>query len=163
MRIPRLLDVTSKGDDPWVKFSPRGGIPVPISGERTAQSVEGIWQSLKVFEKANVDEPTLDNATMRNIKRTVRKHGSVLGHRKGIHGDDLLAYVDARRQIYLPAYRWVLESAMKSTVEELRELGQSKTVVLLDYGTNEDIEDTRKPLSHAGLVKRWLEGDWPTA
>jgi hypothetical protein len=38
---------------------------------------------------------------------------------------------------------------------------ESRTVVLLDYETNSDIEDLTKPLSHASLVKRHLEGTWP--
>lgn len=41
-----IIDVTSKGDEPWVRFSPfypHGGIPIPNSAA-TAQSVEGLWQ-----------------------------------------------------------------------------------------------------------------------
>ena len=34
-------------------------------------------------------------------------------------------------------------------------------VVLLDYETNADIENLAKPLSHAALVARYLEGTWP--
>ena len=29
-------------------FYPHGGIPIPFSGSVTSQSVEGIWQGLKV-------------------------------------------------------------------------------------------------------------------
>jgi hypothetical protein len=39
-----LLDVTSRGPTPWVRFSPffpHGGIPVPFSPGVTATSVEG--------------------------------------------------------------------------------------------------------------------------
>jgi O-acetyl-ADP-ribose deacetylase (regulator of RNase III) len=46
-----ILDVTSKGEEPWVRFSPfypHGGIPVPNSPGTFAQSVEGLWQGLKV-------------------------------------------------------------------------------------------------------------------
>ena len=51
-----ILDLTSKAAEPWVRFSPfypHGDIPVPFSAGRTAQSVEGIWQGLKVFESAS--------------------------------------------------------------------------------------------------------------
>jgi O-acetyl-ADP-ribose deacetylase (regulator of RNase III) len=40
-----ILDVTSKGEEPWVRFSPffpHGGIPVPNSPGVFAQSVEGL-------------------------------------------------------------------------------------------------------------------------
>ena len=41
-----LVDVTSKGPDPWVKFSPfypHHDIPVPFWEGKTAACVEGIW------------------------------------------------------------------------------------------------------------------------
>jgi hypothetical protein len=53
-----ILDVTSKADEPWVRFSPfypHGGIPIPKSPEAFAQSVEGLWQGLKVFEREDID------------------------------------------------------------------------------------------------------------
>ncbi|WP_285496147.1 hypothetical protein [Actinomadura sp. NBRC 104425] len=34
-------------------------------------------------------------------------------------------------------------------------------VVLLDYGTDDDVGDLSGPLSHAGLVRRRIEGRWP--
>ena len=48
-----IIDVTSKAQDEFVKFSPFypiGGIPVPFTEGLVAVSVEGIWQGLKVFE-----------------------------------------------------------------------------------------------------------------
>src|SRR4051794_5968159 len=77
-----ILDVTSRGPAPWVRFSPfypHGGIPVPYSSEYTAQSVEGIWQGLKVFASADVDLAKLKITTMSGLKRTSRKYGRVLG------------------------------------------------------------------------------------
>jgi hypothetical protein len=49
-----VVDVTSKGPEPWVRFSPflpHGGIPVPNSPGVFAQSVEGLWQGLKVTKQ----------------------------------------------------------------------------------------------------------------
>jgi hypothetical protein len=34
-------------------------------------------------------------------------------------------------------------------------------VVLLDYETNLNVEDPTSPLSHAGRVKLFVEGNWP--
>ena len=53
-----IIDVTSKAQDEFVKFSPfypNGGIPVPFTDGLVAVCVEGIWQGLKVFETADVD------------------------------------------------------------------------------------------------------------
>lgn len=158
------LDLTSKADDPWVKFSPfypHGNIPVPFSGGLTAQSVEGIWQGLKVFETTGIDTSKFDITTMKSLKRTVRKFGDLRGHAKGVDSDDdLLPYFEARLQIYLPCYLWVLENCLQDEVAQLRDLSQNQTVLLLDYETNTDIENLSKPLSHAGLVKRYCEDDW---
>lgn len=159
-----LVDVTSRGPEPWVGFSPfypHGGIPVPFTPERTGASVEGIWQGLKVFETADVDPEKLDNTTMKRLKRTVRKYGRCLGHREGLGGDPLLGYLEARKRIYLPTYRWVLENKLTEEIAELRRLAQRGPIVLLDYETNCDVEDLRKPLSHAGLVAAYLEGRYP--
>jgi hypothetical protein len=154
------VDVTSRGPQPWVRFSPffpHGGIPVPFSPGQTAMSVEGIWQGLKVFEKADVDPATFQIATMKGIKRTVRTFGKVLGHRAGIAGERLLSYAEARRVIYVPTYRWVLQHKLAAEVAALRELGRGgRTVLLLDYETNCDVDDLSRPLSHASLVAELL-------
>ncbi|MEU6038206.1 hypothetical protein ABZ801_22620 [Actinomadura sp. NPDC047616] len=160
----RIVDVTSRADEPWVRLSPfypHGGIPVPFTPGVTAQSVEGIWQALKVFADEDVDPAKLHVTAMRGLKRTVRRHGPVLGHRRGLEGTVLLPYERARREIYLPAYRWVLERRVADLVAELGRLGSEGDVVLLDYGTNDDVSDLSSPLSHAGLVRRHVEGRWP--
>lgn len=162
----QIIDVTSKAEQPWVRFSPfypLGDIPVPFSPQRTSQSVEGIWQALKVFQSCDVDPQKLDITSMKGLKRTVRRLGPVLGHRKGLQGTELLPYLEARKQIYLPTYRWILEHKLQKEVEQLRALAQQHDIVLLDYETNQDINDPRKPLSHAGLIKHYLEGTWPDA
>ena len=66
----------------------------------------------------------------------------------------------ARRRIYLPAYRWVLDNCVSDVLAELRELGAGRRLVLLDYTTNGDTADLATPLSHAALVARHLAGEW---
>lgn len=159
-----LADVTSGAKDGLVKLSPfypHGGIPVPFSDGYTATCVEAIWQGLKVFESCDVDVEMFKNDTMKNIKRTVRRFGRPLGHRKGVNGTELLGYIEARKQIYIPTYRWVLENKVVDIIERLREASKTKTIVLLDYDTNTDVENPNKPLSHASLVKAYVEGLYP--
>ena len=161
---PLVLDVTSQGPEPWVRFSPfypHGSIPVPFSPGHFGASVEGIWQGLKVFENAGVDLATVQNTTMKGIKRSVRRFGKVLGHRAGLSSNTLLSYGEARQSIYLPCYHWVLQKCLHELLAELKQLASTRTVVLLDYQTNSDVEDLSKPLSHAALIKRYLEDDWP--
>ena len=102
-----LLDVTSRGHEPWLRFSPfypHGDIPIPFSPGWVSASVEGIWQGLKVFEQADVDPSCFSNTTMKHLKRSARTYGRVLGHRQGIAGTSLLPYAEARRTIYLPSH-----------------------------------------------------------
>ena len=71
-----VLDLTSRGPDPWVRFSPfypHGGVPIPFTEGLTGMSVEGIWQGLKVFETADVDPSKFTIATMKGLKRTVQR------------------------------------------------------------------------------------------
>ena len=159
-----LADVTSGAKDGLVKLSPfypHYGIPVPFSEGYTATCVEAIWQGLKVFESCDVDVEMFKNDTMKNIKRTVRRFGKPLGHRKGVDGTELLGYIEARKQIYIPAYKWVLENKVANIIERLREASKTKKIVLLDYDTNADVENAKKPLSHASLIKAYVEGIYP--
>jgi hypothetical protein len=128
-------------------------------------SVEGIWQGLKVFESQDVCLASFENRTMKGLKRTVRMLGKPLGHRKGINGTDLLSYLDARLQIYLPTYKWVLDNIpeVKSLVERIANKSRETDIVLLDYNTNDNYMNLSAPLSHAALIKLYIEGRYPDA
>ena len=159
-----IIDVTSKAQDEFVKFSPfypNGGIPVPFTEGQVALSVEGIWQGLKVFEDNDIDTSLFSKRDMKNMKRTKRKFGHCLGHRKGVHGEELLGYIEARKKIYLPCYKWVLENKLQKLVTAVRIISKNKPVVLLDYNTNPDVNNPKSALSHASLIKAYIEGNYP--
>ena len=163
-----ILDISSKGEQPWVKFSPfypHGNIPIPPYNNGNpkyfSQTVEGIWQGLKVFENEDIDLSKFEIKNMEGIKRTVRKFGKPLGHRYGVEGKELLDYPTARREIYLRTYAWVLDHLLGSEILLLKEKAEKQNLVLLDYNTNEDIGNYKKPLSHAVLVKRYLFKKYP--
>jgi hypothetical protein len=149
-----IIDVTSKSNSEYVKFSPfypHGNIPIPGISDLFADSVEGIWQGLKQFENGGTDYSKFFIRNMKNIKRSCRKYGRVLGHK---FNDGILDYCEARKHIYIPSYTWVLEKKLR--VELFTIIEKSNKIVLLDYTTNENIEDLSKPLSHASLVKKYL-------
>jgi hypothetical protein len=52
----------------------------------------------------------------------------------------------------------MLENKVQEQVQKLRSLSENRVVVLLDYNTNEDIADPSTPLSHAAMVKAYIEG-----
>lgn len=155
-----IIDVTSQGNDPWVQLSPffpHGNIPIPFSEPQVASSVEGVWQGLKVFEREGIDTSKFNNKTMKNIKRSVRTCGPIIGHQKGVHSSLILSYQEARETIYIPCYKWVLENCVPHLVEKLYQISKSHTIIFLDYQTNQNINDLTKPLSHAALIKYCLE------
>lgn len=160
-----FCDVTSRSPQLGLRqlspFYPWGDIPVSFSPGVVASCVEAVWQGLKVFENAGIDTGLFSNNTMKGLKRSSRVFGKVLGHRKGVDGDTLLNYLDARIKIYIPTYKWMLEHKAFKTVEYIRDFcckHPEITVVLLDYQTNCNIDDLTKPLSHAYLVKAYVEG-----
>ena len=159
-----ICDVTSHATDDLIRLSPfypHGGIPVTFSPGWKATCVEAVWQGLKVFETADIDTALFRNNTMKDIKRTAKKYGKPKGHRKGVNGTELLEYIQARKLIYVPTYKWMLENKAYAQVEKLRALAKTRTVILLDYDTNPDVEDWHSPLSHASLIKAYLDGNYP--
>ena len=161
-----ILDITSKSTmyaQILSPFYPHMNIPIPFTEGLTATCVEAVWQGLKVFDGADVDFATFRNDTMHDLKRTVRKFGMPKGHRKGAYGTELLGYFEARMLIYLPTYKWVLDNVpeVHRVVERIKEQSKIQDIVLLDYNTNIDFRDASKPLSHAGLVKLYIEGKYP--
>ena len=161
------MDITSVSIYAYARllspFYPHGNIPVPFTPNVYSMSVEGIWQGLKVFELYDVDVSKFQNATMKGLKRTVRRFGKPLGHRQGVWGEKLLDYFEARIQIYLPSYKWVLDNVpqVKAIVKRIAERAINHDIVFLDYNTNDDYRDLTAPLSHAGLLKMYIEGKYP--
>jgi hypothetical protein len=164
-----ILDITSTSSkyaqilSPFFPHGKAHPIPIPFSPGYFAMSVEGIWQGLKVFEGCGIDLSSFRNDTMFGLKRTVRKFGIPLGHQKGINSTELLNYFDARMKIYIPTYKWVLENVpeVRNLIQRIANRAKDHDIVFLDYNTNSDFRDTSSPMSHAGLVKLYIEGNYP--
>lgn len=159
-----ILDITSKSPYAGLRilspFFPHGNIPVIGMSGITATCVEAIWQGLKVFETSGVDYELFTNDTMENLKRTVRKYGKPIGHQ---YGDKILNYPEARMYIYIPTYKYVLDNipSVQTTLKKIKEKSVTQNIVFLDYNTNCDVFDFSKPLSHAALVKLYIENRYP--
>lgn len=164
-----ILDITSSSPYHYGQilspFYPHRNIPIPGDSQgMTATCVEAIWQGLKVFEGADIDKEMFRNDTMKNIKRTVRKFGKPIGHRYGVYSDTILNYADARRLIYIPSYKYVLDfiPEVHRIIERIKDKAKESDIVLLDYNVNPDNKDISKPLSHAELVKMYIEERYPS-
>ena len=81
--------------------------------------------------------------------------GHWYGDYKGAAEDaKLLGYVEARRQIYVPALHHVIKHHLMGKLSEIAGLAHDGKVVLLDYYTNGDVNNTKTPLSHAALINQ---------
>ncbi|MCQ2335927.1 MAG: hypothetical protein MJ010_01945 [Paludibacteraceae bacterium] len=162
-----ILDITSTSDLKYTQllspFYPHMNIPIPNSKGLTASCVEAIWQGLKVFENFDVDINTFKNVSMHNIKRTTKKFGKILGHRYGVGSNVILNYFDARMLIYIPTYKYVLDNipSVHNILSKIRDMSFYKNIVLLDYNVCTDYRDITKPISHAYLVKCYIEDCYP--
>jgi hypothetical protein len=152
--VPRgsvVLDVSSYADPPYCTLSPmwaHGGIPVPGMPGATADSVEGIWQGLKVVRGKTA--PHLFAGRGRK-----RGGGKPAGH---LHGGRLLGCVEARFKIYKVAYEWVLDNRVDPALigEFLRRARAGVTQFFHDLGDNGDLNDPSQPLAHAGVLVQYL-------
>jgi hypothetical protein len=143
-------DVSSYADFPLCTLSPlwaHGGIPVPGWPGQVSDSVEGIWQGLKVIRGKTA--PHLFRG------RGQKRGGKPAGHR---YGDRLLGLAEARQKIYIPAYEWALENRVDPAVLEgfLATARRGTAQFFHDLSDNADINDPDEGLAHAAVLVRYL-------
>ena len=161
------MDVSRFGPAPFRRLSPFeqvGSVPVPgwflpsdkldlASGglaetdltESYADSVEGIWQGLKLL-------PDIDETLFRNTAS--KRRGRPLGHQYGLL---TVGYMEARAVIYVPAYRHQL-STVADVVAQLLRQAADEGVAIADVSFAPDPFDPALPLSHAALMRDHLLG-----
>lgn len=167
--IPRF-DVTFVGHDPLFStlspMYPHGDLPVPYT-ERTltANSLEAIWQGLKVFEHegAQLDPVALGKSGDKNIKRPPNeRRGKILGHQRGLHPErPLLSLIEARAFIYAPLYLWQLKHHCTEAIAALHQALQQSDILLLEAGTPSNVRDIFTPMPHSELLRLYLQDQYP--
>jgi hypothetical protein len=146
-----ICDVSSYADYPYCTFSPiwvHGGIPVPGMPGVTSDTVEGIWQGLKVSRGKIA--PHLFKG--RGKKRGGKKPS---GHQ---YGTKLLGYVEARYKIYKAAYEWVLANRIDPELIEgfVEQAFRGVPQYFHDLGNNGDINNTKLTVAHSSLLVQYL-------
>ena len=126
-------------------FMPYGGIPIP-GGNGTSDSVEGVWQGLKVIRGKT------DPSYFRGAGR--RRPGIPEGHR---YGTTVLPYVEARKKIFVPAYHHMLQEHCPAEIDSMVERAlQGIPQFVFDVDENGNIGDTRGPLAHASVLAAYV-------
>ena len=104
------IDVSSSGNAPFNQFSPffpHGGIAIPGMEGKRSDSVEGIWQGLKVI-RGKIAPRFFEGSGQKRV-------GKPRGHQYG-KSSRLLGLEEARRKIYIPAYQWMLDNRIDPSV-----------------------------------------------
>ncbi len=145
------IDVSSHGRPPYKLFSPFSHdpeykIPVPGSEYLQADSVEGIWQGLKIFNGS--PDPSLFTG------RPHKRKGVPEGH---LYGKEVINCVDARKNIYVPAYVYhAINNALPQAWPSLEHMLKDGDVVLHDIETNGSIENPARSLAHSAILVELL-------
>ena len=141
-----IVDITNTNEkNEFRKLSPlysHGDIPLPNTTNICSKSINEVWQRLCINGK--------NESSYYNVR-----------FRKGIGINDFWDYIDARKNILIPIYCWMLENKAYDIVENLRSVPSAKTVVIIDKTINSDINNLREPFSCAFLLKSYIEGTGP--
>jgi hypothetical protein len=146
-----VYDVSSYADPPYCQLSPmyaHGGIPVPGMPGAVSDSVEGIWQGLKVIR--GVIAP-------RYFRGKGRKRGGPKPSGHLFYGK-LLGLVEARYKIYRVAYEWVLANRIAGDLLEqfVERAFAGVPQYFHDTGDNGDINNPAESLAHASLLVQYV-------
>lgn len=141
------INVSSRGDSIYKILSPFSHsknykIPVPGQEHIRADSVEGIWQGLKLFYGIT----------------DISQFSGRAQKRKGmpdafLFGKDQIGYIDARHKIYQPAYIYhLVNNALPKIADDLESRLQKGDVKIHDVEKNPHIDNEQKSYSHASLA-----------
>jgi hypothetical protein len=125
-----------------------------------AVSVECLWQGTKIFDPNGHPDPLTLSGDWRRGKAK-RPIGAYAGPSAPLITDP----GEARRQIYIPAYKRLFEAWQES--EEVRQWLEvarawNGQVYLRDFDTGRGV-NRRSPMSHAWVLAMYLNtGEWPT-
>lgn len=149
-----------------------GGISVPGLRGTSSQTVENAWQFLKLWPgepgwleedaRAAFDSPCA-------IRFPRGRHVRAIGAYWGEDGSTL-SYVEARRRIYVPAYRQLLQQPDRvAIIDRLRQAAMAQPVCVHDFDSYrladvglktpaEALYSEARPFAHAFLVALAVQG-----
>ena len=141
------IDISSKGAMPYSILSPFAcstsyAIPVPGQEHIRSDSVEGIWQGLKLIEGQADFSQLHGRATKR------KKHCS--GH---VFCDKPIGYREARYELYVPAYTYhLINNALPQVWSDLEAQLAQGDVLLHDIDQNGSIKNIDSSYAHSSLA-----------
>lgn len=160
-----VVDMRPTGPDPWARLSPHyqhGKIPVPGLPSMHADSIMGVFEALKLIGKPGVPgKMNLGYLVGPGRYRKVPSGRFLQGYR-GYDGR-AIGVVQARTQLQLAAFRWVMHERLAGVVRKLESLDEP--VFLYDGSPGATSGVTCNPhdarplcLSGAVMVAAWMNG-----
>ncbi|OWK45816.1 hypothetical protein FRUB_02147 [Fimbriiglobus ruber] len=126
---------------------PHGGIPVPGMAGQVSDSVEGIWQGLKVIGGKT--------APRYFAGRGHKRGGQPRGHQ---YGTKLLKIVEAREKIYRVAYEWMLANRVEPELIEhfVGRAFEGDAQYFHDVSNNGRVGNPDEGWAHAAVLVQYL-------
>jgi len=126
------------------------GIPVPGQNGVYSDTVEGIWQGLKIVKGKTDFSYFKGKGRKRNAKPK--------GH---LYGSKIYFVVQARELIYIPSYQFMWENRIDQKLRDLFVTRSSNDLpqYFLDVDTNFDIHNKERPFAHSALVVNLIKQD----
>lgn len=153
-------DTAERGSaESWAWSNPTNRAVVHRYEDVQAVSVECLWQGTKVFDPGGRPDPLTLGGDWRRGKAK-RPIGAHAGPGKPL----IRTPGEARRRIYVPAFRalvehWLEDHVVRGWVRDA--MAHEGPVYLRDHDTGRGI-DRNGPMSHAWLLATFLnEGAWP--
>ena len=137
-------------------------IPVPGYAPRVANSLESIWQGLKIVEGTTCFEMFTQKPYKRPTDAARRLDSEYIYAKSSFHylgqNVDLLT---ARFFIYFKSYCWLLEHLVdQELLNEIKEaLTSGKCILFYDWDDNFNIFNINSSFSHSAICCSWFNGE----
>jgi hypothetical protein len=136
-------------------------LSVPVPGQKmAAQSVESIWQGLKIVDGQTDYSMFTRHPSKRPPEATRIGSDYVYSNSCFQYGSTVIDLLSARFLIYLPSYLYLLEqfASLELLSAIFESLKKGDTVLFYDWDSNHDICDVRTSFSHSAILAAWFNG-----
>lgn len=144
-----VLDVTRGGG--MEKLDPAYPIEkvrIPGIKRMRSLSIGGVFEGLKIFKKkGEIDESWFLSEKKLGKMRKCKSYGECIGIKIG---DEIKSVEEGVKEIFVDLYKEVIGERFEMIIEGLREVSESRDVILLDY------EESVYPVSHAEILKEMI-------
>lgn len=141
-------------------YNAENKIPVPGQAGLTAQSVESVWQGLKIVDGLT-EFAMFGQAPWKRPPDNERGDGYKYEESVFLYGNLTLNLLLARFLIYLPAYLYVLHNVVEDNIiDEINTaLDEGRDVCFYDWDCNMLINDIKSSFSHSAILASFFNGN----